>query len=468
MAIPRQKKLLLPIFFFSGFAALVYEVIWARMLSLVFGSTVEAVSAVVAAFMAGLALGSYFMGKWVDRRDNILSIYSLTEIGIGASSLFLYYLIIYLPEILTNTKTEFITSHSYSMYILEFSLVFIPTTLMGATFPLMVRSYVSSRNYVGEGISLIYTVNTLGAVLGAFCTGFFLIPFLGMRMTAATAVTINILLALTLYIINLFHHDSLAPALPYDNQGGCDPKAAPFMSNPPVLVALSVLFVLTLSGFSSLAYQVAWTRVLTMVIGNTVYAFTTILTTFLAGITIGSFVFIRRIDGVKDKLLLLGVLQLLLCISVIGMIPMMDSLPLLFLKLFRILPENFVGTVLIEFIVTFTVILVPAILMGAAFPIAARAYIRMVDKIGEGLGMLYSANTVGAIFGSFLTGFIFIPGLGVQKTILLMSALNLISSIILIFQAETVKKNGGLQFRQSRLSFSCISPPASTHGIKIS
>lgn len=92
MAIPRQKKLLLPIFFLSGFAALVYEVIWARMLSLVFGSTVEAVSAVVAAFMAGLALGSYFMGKWVDRRDDILSIYSLTEIGIGASSLFLYYL----------------------------------------------------------------------------------------------------------------------------------------------------------------------------------------------------------------------------------------------------------------------------------------------------------------------------------------------------------------------------------------
>lgn len=411
-----SKKLLLPIFFLSGFAALVYEVIWARMLSLVFGSTVEAVSAVVAAFMAGLAFGSYFMGRWVDRRDGVLLIYSIAEISIGASSLFLYYLIIYLPEILINTKTEFIPFRNHGVYILEFSVVFIPTTLMGATFPLMIKSYVSSRNYVGEGISIIYTVNTLGAVFGAFCTGFFLIPLLGMRMTAAVAVTINALLALALYIIEVFHpYHGTAPITPHDNRSGYDLKAAPPVSGTPSLIAFSVLLVLTLSGFASLAYQVAWTRVLTMVIGNTVYAFTTILTTFLAGIAIGSFVFIRRIDGVKDKFLLLGVLQLLLCISVVGMIPMMDSLPLLFLKLFRVLPENFAGTVMIEFLVSFTVILIPTVLMGAAFPIAARAYIRMVDNIGEGLGRLYSANTVGAIFGSFLTGFIFIPVAGCRR-----------------------------------------------------
>lgn len=177
-----------------------------------------------------------------------------------------------------------------------------------------------------------------------------------------------------------------------------------------------------------------------MVIGNSVYAFTTILTTFLIGISIGSFAFVRRIDGVSDKVLLLGLLQLLLCFSVVGMLPMMDSLPSLFLSLFRSMPSSFAVTVLIEFIVTFAVILIPTILMGASFPVSARIYIGMVDSIGEGLGRLYSANTVGAIFGSFLTGFLFIPDLGVQKTILFISSLNLLSCVILLGQAQTVKR----------------------------
>lgn len=206
MSIPLQKKVLLPLFFLSGFASLIYEIIWTRMLSLVFGSSVEAVSAVVTAFMAGLAFGSYFMGKWADRRDNTLLIYSLTELGIGIVSIFLYFLITSLPDIhyrfheLININTDVILFHGGS-YILEFILVFIPATLMGGTFPLMVKSYVSSRNHVGEGMSIIYTINTLGAVFGAFLTGFFLLPTFGTRLTTFTAVLLNVLLALTAYLI---------------------------------------------------------------------------------------------------------------------------------------------------------------------------------------------------------------------------------------------------------------------------
>ncbi len=447
MAIPRQKKLLLPVFFLSGFAALIYEIIWARMLTVAFGSTVEAVSAVVTAFMAGLAMGSYFMGKWSDRRDSILFIYSLTELGIGIISFFLYFLIISLPDIhyrfrdLEIINTDVILFHGGS-YILEFILVFLPATLMGATFPLMVKSYVTSRNHVGEGMSMIYAVNTLGAVFGASLTGFFLIPMFGIRVTVFIAVSTNILLALIAYLITKYqpYPSSVSTPISFAPTYSDKPKGSPLPVSPSPVVALSVLFVLCISGFASLAYQVAWTRVLTMVIGNSVYAFTTILTTFLTGIAIGSFAFIKRIEMVKDKVLLLGILQILLCFSVIGMLPMMDSLPALFLELFRNLPTNFTGTVLIEFIVTFIVMLVPTILMGASFPVAARIYVNAVDHIGEGLGRLYSANTVGAIFGSFLTGFVFIPTMGVQKTILFISALNLFSSVILIRQAEGLQR----------------------------
>lgn len=442
MSIPKHKKLLLPLFFLSGFSALVYEVIWARMLALVFGSTFEAVSAVVTAFMAGLAMGSYFMGKWVDRRQNPLFLYSLTEFGIGIASLSLYFIIIFLPEIhsafhdLIAIKADYILFNDRE-YILEFILVFVPASLMGATFPLMVKSYITSRNYVGEGMSVIYTINTLGAVFGAFLTGFFMIPNIGTRLTIFTAVSINVLLSLASYLIGRFYSTPVsAPPLIAHKNGLGLPEAA--YSTPRV--SFSILTVLTLSGFTALAYQIAWTRVLVMVIGNSVYAFTTILTTFLVGISVGSFAFIRRIEEVKDKVLLLGILQLLLCFSVIGMLPMMDSLPGLFLLLFTHLPTNFTGTVFIEFIVTFTVILVPTILMGASFPVAARIYVSSVDHIGEGLGRLYSANTVGAIFGSFLTGFIFIPTLGVQKTILFISTLNLFSFLILAGQSGMRKE----------------------------
>lgn len=451
MAIPAQKKLLLPLFFLSGFSALVYEVIWARMLSLVFGSTVEAVSAVVAAFMAGLAVGSYFMGKWADKRDDPLFIYSLTELGIGILSLSLYFVIMLLPEIDStfhgafSFKNSFFPPHAVD-YIIEFLMVFIPASLMGATFPLMVKSYVTSRNFVGEGISIIYTVNTLGAVFGAFFTGFFLIPFFGIRLTVFTAVAINMVLALTSYLIGRFHpywseRAAVSPT-PARHQLTHSPSLLPnpAYKAPAPVTAASVLIVLALSGFASLAYQMAWTRVIAMVIGNSVYAFSTILTAFLMGIAIGSFAFIKQIDKTKDKVLLLAILQLSLFFLVVTFLPRADSLPVLFLTLFRNLPSNFAGIIIIEFIVTFSVVLIPTILMGATFPVAARIYINMADNIGEGLGRLYSVNTVGAIFGSFLAGFVLIPELGVQKTILFISTLNLLSGVILIVQAERLQK----------------------------
>lgn len=446
MAVPKQKKVLLPIFFLSGFSALVYEVIWARMLSLVFGSTVEAVSAVVTAFMFGLALGSLLIGKWADEwKKNVLFIYSLTELSIGIVSLFFYFTIITLPGIhntlhnhLTKIGLSFL-SHS-NMYILEFLLVAVPATLMGATFPLMVKSYISSRNYIGEGTSIIYAINTFGAVFGAFLTGFFLIPMFGIRMTIFLAVSINVSLALISYLISRFH---LSPS-----HASVYPAAMPINSNEPhpidsltavPLVRWSVLAILALSGFAAMAYQIAWTRLLSMVIGNSVYAFSAILTTFLAGIAMGSLLFVRQIDRVKDKPFLLGVVQGIIFLTVILSMPMMDSLPALFITLFRGLSGSFLGLVLIDFIVASSAILIPTLLMGVTFPIAIRIYANRTDGLGEGVGRLYSVNTLGCIFGAFLTGFYFIPSIGVQKTIIAISGLNLMASIILIMQSQILR-----------------------------
>jgi spermidine synthase len=442
--IPRQKLLLLPLFFLSGLSALIYEVIWARMLSLVFGSTVEAVSAVVTAFMFGLALGSYLGGKWVDRYHDTIRIYAFVELLIGLLSLSLYFIIITLPDAFHAIRSlTGISSSAFqgASYVFEFLLVALPATLMGATFPLMVKAYISSRNYIGEGTSLIYATNTFGAVLGALLTGFFLIPSFGIRATVAIAASINLLLAITSLLIRRYHPawaSGISSAPVGDGKLNLRELIIP---SPPPLVAWSMFTVLSLSGFVAMAYQVAWTRLLTMVIGNSVYAFSAILTTFLAGLAIGSLLFVRQIDKVRDKLLLLGVVQATLFLTVILSLPMMDSLPLLFIALFKGLANSFLGLILIDFIIVSSAILIPTVLMGVTFPIAIRIYAHKTDTLGEGVGRLYSANSVGCIFGAFLAGFYFIPSIGVQKTIVALSGLNLAAAIILIVQSETLRSH---------------------------
>lgn len=451
MDIPRQKILLLPIFFLSGFSALVYEVIWTRILSVAFGSTVEAVSAVVTAFMFGLALGSFLIGKWADKsRDTALLLYSITEFCIGIASLFFYFTIIALPDIhqalhgyLNRTGLSFLF-HGKS-YILEFLLVAVPSTFMGATYPLMIKSYISSRNYIGEGSSLVYATNTFGAVLGAFLTGFLLLPALGIRMTIFLAVSINIAMAVAAYSIRRIHITSasisVAGVPSTSENNNLHPNYCIYNENHAVspIMAWSIFAVLCLSGFSAMAYQIAWTRLLTMVIGNSVYAFSAILTTFLAGIAIGSLLFVKQIDKVKDKPLLLGIVQWILFLTVLLSLPMMDSLPALFITLFRGLSGTFIGVALIDFIIASSAILIPTLLMGVTFPIAIRIYANKTDILGEGTGRLYAVNTLGCIFGAFLTGFYFIPLIGVQRTIIAISGLNLAASIILVIQSETVK-----------------------------
>lgn len=441
MLLTVQRKLLLFVFFLSGFAALIYEVIWVRMLSLVFGSTMEAVSAVVTAFMAGLTLGSYFMGRLSDARKNLLHLYSFTEFCIGLLALFSYYLISNIYEIqnaiyriLPLKPIELLLSGNG--YITEFLLVFVPAIFIGATFPLMVKTYISSENHIGAGISLVYAINTAGAVFGAFLSGFFLIPQAGISGTFFTAVVINICLSIVVYLIKGSYSP---PAVAVS----CMVTHTHKMPSSPILsrtLKYTLFFIMGLSGFASLSYQIAWTRVLTMIIGNSVYVFSLILTVFLIGLSMGSLFFFKQIDRLKDKVLLLGILQILLCFSVLISNQMIDSLPSLFILLFRSFPTDFKYVLIIKFAIAFLIIIIPTFLMGASFPICARILTSKVWNLGEELGKLYSMNTLGAILGSFLTGFILIPYMGTQKSIFYITLLNLLSGTVLTLQAERLRK----------------------------
>lgn len=430
----RQKIFALAIFFLSGFSALTYEIIWSRLLTLVFGTSIEAISAVITAFMFGLALGSYFAGRHSDFIRRYLAAYAVTEILIGISSIILYHSIINLPSLI---KFFQLTLHEHKpfitviIYAFNFFLVAIPTTLMGATFPLISKHYIRNKNRVGLGIGMLYGMNTLGAVAGTFLSGFFLIPSFGVMETNYIAAFISISLGVSaLWASRRDRRKGIISKREYLK------KPREIFSPLRELPAITVLAVFFISGFAAMAYEVTWTRFLVMIIGNSTYAFSAILTVFLFGIALGSLILARFVDRVRDLILLLAILEIMIFIFVAATLPFLDNMPFLFQFLFNVFYASFAYVELITFIVVLILTLVPTILMGAAFPVVNRIITSKLQFLGSSIGSAYSANTVGGIFGAMLAGFYYIPSFGVEKTLLLLSSLNLFAGLALLVQDE--------------------------------
>src|SRR5262250_2186939 len=177
-AVRALRRVVLVLCFLSGISGLLYEVVWARMLHLLFGDTVLAVSTVLASFMAGLALGSFWIGRYIDRRQSVLAVYALLEAGIGLSALAF-------PVVLQALTPLYIWLHqSLSSSVWLFSLVlFLPTALMGATLPVLSRYLVQTSDTLGRSVGILYALNTGGAVLGCFLAGYVLIGSVGLSRT---------------------------------------------------------------------------------------------------------------------------------------------------------------------------------------------------------------------------------------------------------------------------------------------
>lgn len=199
------NKLIILIFGLSGMSALIYEVIWIRPLSLVFGTTTYAVSIIIAGFLSGLALGSWIAGRFTDKIDNPLKIYGFIEIGIGLYGLMLISLFSSLPGIYLGLY-QFTFPNIGIFYILQFMLAFgiilIPTTLMGATLPMIMKSYSKSFSNIGRDIGKIYSVNNVGAVLGTLAAGFVLMPLLGIQASITITAILNIGIGIIALVIS--------------------------------------------------------------------------------------------------------------------------------------------------------------------------------------------------------------------------------------------------------------------------
>jgi spermidine synthase len=407
-------------FFLSGAAGLVYQVVWSRLLTEVFGISAHAVTAVLATYLGGLALGSWLLGRYADRYDPPLRLYGLLEIGIGATALAGAWLVRALDPVHTwaasRLEPDSIALLGFRV-VLASAVVLPPTILMGATLPAMARACVVRVGKLGRELGLLYALNTAGAVAGSVAAGFALIRAIGLHPTLWLAVAVNVLVGAAALLLSRTTQLTRA-----------EPKAAvPEASGPPDRMRGGrwLLAAMALSGFASLSLEVVWTRMLVLVVGASTYAFVTMLSSFLVGIALGSYLARPIVDRIANPRRAFGWLQVAIAASTLATLPLVRVVIADGLGWVSALESRWLGVTSAQFALCFLVMIVPTTLMGTTFPLAARIWACDVATLGGRLGQVYGANTLGNILGAFAGGFLLLPALGMQRAVAVLVLANL-------------------------------------------
>jgi len=416
-------RLLITLFFLlSGATALVYQVIWVRMLGLVVGHSVLAVSTVVATYMAGLGIGARFAGARAERLDRPLMAYGWMEVGIGAFALLS-------PVLLGATEPLVALLGGDSSQVLgtlvAAALALLPPTIaMGATLPLLTRWYAREAGSLGKDMGWLYAVNTTGAFVGAGLAGFALLPILGQPGSLLAAASINI--AVGFGAVALGRVVKLAPT-----RQEVVAKAKPETPLSP-RATQAVLIAFSLSGAAAMVNQVAWARCFGLFTGSTTYAFSLIVCAFIAGLALGGHLLAQRVDAIGDRVRLLALLNAGIALFSAMMVPILGALPLWLIEPIAARSGSFASTQLFVFGVLFLLVFFPTLLMGGTYPVATRALSTSPQEAPAMVGRAYAWNTAGAIVGSLGGGLVLIPLLQLQGTLWLAVGLNLVAAAVLL------------------------------------
>jgi spermidine synthase len=426
------------LFFGSGVSALIYQVLWLRQLSLVFGVTMYAASTVLASFMAGLAIGSFAAGRLVDRARNPLLWYGIAELLVGASAAATPALLSGVQELYANLYPSLPHDLSWltlARFVLSFAVLIVPTTLMGATLPMIVKSSLVRSQGLGQRVSVLYATNTSGAIVGTLLAGFFLIGGIGMRWSFWIAAGINFLAGALSILLSTRADSKSEGALSETDEAMAVERDTDAADAADVLSATArrvVLVVFGLSGFISLALEVVWFRILILFLEVSTYAFTVMLATFLCGIAAGSYVIAplmrKRIDWLKTLALIEMGIAILSALSLAGLA--------LVYRTPAAADIEFAGEMKIMLAASFFAIFPATLLMGVAFPIGLRLWAAddgtAGADAGRKIGLFYSVNVFGAIPGSIAAGFVLLPRLGSRASLIILSAATLISGLMLL------------------------------------
>jgi len=442
-----RRGLFLLLFAVSGAAALIYEVVWTRLLTLHMGHGLAAASAVLAAFMGGLAAGAGAAGRFASKLPprRALQTYAALEIAVAVLALLIPLALIAVRPLLASTYADGTGGGLFAFVRLSTSvlLLSIPSACMGATFPIASRWIVRASSTAARDAGGLYAANTLGAAAGAVLAGFWLIPALGLRGTTLAGVALNVIAAAGAWMIARKVNETAAtPSV--SSVGATAPahQAPALATTKRASTTWIAAAALGVSGFASLTLQVVWTRLLVQILGPTTYAFSTVVAIFIVGIAIGAAIASRIVSpllrqgfggqgispaiGLAFSMLLSAALALAAASAV--------DWALLTLGHIVSRPEyQFIDVLRREVLLVSALLLPMAIAFGAAFPFAVALAGGRDEGVAESLGVIYAINTLGAILGSLLAGFVLVPLIGLHTTIRLVAAISALFAIVILF-----------------------------------
>lgn len=381
-------------FTLSGFAALLYQTAWMRLFAIAFGTSEIAVAIVLAGYMAGLAMGAAVAARFVNRITRPVLVYGVLEGAIALAALGLPLLVdvsgqLYAYFVGGQPTPPDAGNLAQPLYysLAAFIVLLIPTGLMGATLPLLARYAVTSDENLGSRISALYSMNTFGAVGGTLVAGFILLPALGLRGTVWVGVLVNGLVFVLAVVLARY---VATPERAAHSERATERRGVNF-----------VLPLILLSGGLSFVYEVLWTRMLSHVLGSSVYAFATMLSAFLTGIALGAAGAGIVARDPRRAIVLFAIAQFGIAIAS----------AFVYWRIEASVPSGVGYAVL-----AFAVILPSAMFIGATYPLAVRAHAGDVDEVGRSSAIVYSWNTVGSIVGAIAAGFFIIPMFGFAGT----------------------------------------------------
>ncbi len=420
---------LILLFVGSGAAALIYEVVWFQMLSLSLGSSAISLGVLLGTFMGGMCLGSLLLPKFVSTSRHPVRVYAQLEAGIGVAGILILFILPYAGGLYTTIGGPGFVGLLVRGLIAALVLL-PPTLLMGATLPAIAR-YVTATPSGVSWLGFFYGGNIVGAVFGTLLAGFYLLRSHDVSFATFVAAAINFGVAGLAFL-----YARGAPHTPPVSDSNAPTAVVP-PGSWPVLVTIG------LSGMTALGAQVIWSRLLTLLLGGTVYTFSLILAAFLMGLGGGSSVGAALAKNLKNPRHALGWTQLLLVVALAwAAYSQMVALPNWPVN--PALAPDPMATFQIDLIRALWVVLPGAFLWGMSFPLALAAVAQKDQDPGRLVGSVYAANTVGAIFGAVLASLVALASLGTQNS---QRALMIIAAIsaLLMFTMEWSRESGKLQ-----------------------
>ena len=427
----------------SGVAGLIYEVSWTRLLTLHIGHTTAAASAVVAAFMGGLAIGAAVAGRLAARLTlrQCLYIYALLEVSVAALALVLPVELRATTPVLAWAYRNGEPGLLFPIVRLgvSFVLILVPALALGATFPVAVRWFTArSRWPAARAAGALYAWNTAGAAAGALLAGFVLIPTVGVSGAVLIAVGASAAAAAVVFLVARAEDNMpldepapeirrrLAQGVP---QGRCK-RVEPVMAHMPLWLAAAAL---GLSGFAALLFEIAWTRVLAMTIGPTTYAFAATIAALILGLAMGSAAGAWMAGRAREPAAWLAIALVSASAAVAAASYLAGgALPRAVAERFAAAPGQYASLTSGGVILAATFVIPAAICLGAAFPLAL-ATLRAQPEAAPGrFGIVYAVNTVGSVAGSLAAGFVAIPLLGLQRSMTLVAGMLVAASVIVV------------------------------------